>query len=74
VRSQRPKKIVLATALVSEDVAEELRPLVDELVVLFIPQNMYSIGQFYQNFPQITDEEVIKILHEKNGQSLGLSA
>lgn len=63
VRSYSPLKIVLATAVSSPDAAEQLRPLVDEFVTLYLPENMYSIGQFYSNFPQVTDEQVVEMLH-----------
>jgi putative phosphoribosyl transferase len=67
VRSSSPQKIILATAVASSPTAEQLRPLVDEFIALYLPQNMYSIGQFYEKFPQVTDEEVVEMLHEKGG-------
>lgn len=63
VRSCSPRKIVLATAVSSTEAAERLRPLVDEFVTLYLAENMYSISQFYNTFPQITDEQVLELLH-----------
>ena len=63
VRSCLPSKIVLATAVSSTEAAEQLRPLVDEFVTLYLAENMYSISQFYNTFPQITDEQVLELLH-----------
>lgn len=63
VRSYAPKKIVLATPVASIDAATTLELMVDEFIALYLPANMYSIGQFYKNFPQVTDDEVINLLH-----------
>lgn len=62
VRSQSPEKIILATPVSSVDAAEQIRPLVEELVVLYLPEVMFSIGEFYQSFPQVSDHEVIAML------------
>lgn len=63
VRSYVPKKIILATPVASLEAAEELSTLVEEVVCLYIPPEMASISQFYESFPQISDNEVINILH-----------
>lgn len=63
VRSCFPSKIILATAVASPEAAEQLSPLVDEFITLYMPEKMYSIRQFYRNFPQITHEQVVEILH-----------
>lgn len=62
VRSQSPEKIILATPVSSADAAEQIRPLVEELVVLYLPPMMFSIGEFYESFPQVSDHEVIAML------------
>ncbi len=62
VRSQSPERIILATPVSSIDAAEQIRPLVEELVVLYLPEMMFSIGEFYQSFPQVSDHEVIAML------------
>jgi putative phosphoribosyl transferase len=38
--------------------------LVDEVVVLHTSEWFFGIGQFYQQFPQVEDEEVITCLEE----------
>jgi putative phosphoribosyl transferase len=63
IRSLSPEKIILAIPVASQDAAVELRFLVDEFIVLFIPPLMYSIGQFYEEFEQVSDEEVILDIH-----------
>lgn len=69
VRAQGPAKIVLASAVASLSAAHKLEHLVDELVLLDTPSVFFSVGQFFNDFPQVTDEEVVRILHGKEEQT-----
>lgn len=70
VRSQSPKKIILAVPVSSEDAARKIKPLVDELIGLYITPYMSSVGQFYSSFEQVSDEDVIQIFHgEKSAEA-----
>lgn len=62
LKSQKVKKIILAVPVAPPEVVEKLRPLVDEFVCLDQPEFFAAVGQFYQEFPQVSDETVIKIL------------
>ena len=56
---------------------ENIKPLVDKLVCLYAPANFSSVGQFYQNFSQVDDDEVTAILRAKearDGDETGLAA
>lgn len=57
-------RIVLATAVVPPDTADRLRDEVDELVVLKTPEPFWSVGGFYEDFEQVSDEEVRALLDE----------
>ena len=59
-----PKKIILAVPVAPKDTAERFRNLVDKVIVLETPPNFYAVGQFYQDFPQVTDEEVVQLLQK----------
>ena len=48
---------------------KELEKQADRVVCLFTPESFYAIGEFYSDFSQTTDEEVINILQKK--RSLG---
>lgn len=63
VRAQGASQIILATPVSSTEAAAEIKRLVDEFIVLDIPAMFYAVGQFYVNFPQVTDEDVEDILH-----------
>ena len=39
---------------------------VDETICLLVPYNFQAVGQFYEAFFQVTDQEAIRILEETN--------
>lgn len=62
LRKKKVKKIVLAVPVAPMDTANDLKKYVDTLVVIYTPEYFGSVGQFYKNFNQVTDEEVKKYL------------
>lgn len=62
IRNQDPKKIILAVPVAPPDSVEKLRSQVDELICLRIEPDFWAVGQFYQEFPQVEDEEVIELI------------
>ena len=43
---------------------EKIKKNVDEVIVLFVPEQFYGVGGFYEDFKQVSDQEVIEILNE----------
>ena len=64
VQKQRPQLIVVAVPVAPFAAIDKLRSMVDEVVCLLIPSFFQSVGQFYRQFDQVNDEEVIKLLQE----------
>jgi putative phosphoribosyl transferase len=64
VRAGRPKSLVLATPVAPPGALESLRAECDEIVCLEVRRDFMAIGQFYHDFRQIADEEVVSILNE----------
>jgi len=63
VKHQRPQRLVVAVPVGPKDTTEELKQKVDEIIVLVTPPEPFgSIGQYYESFPQITDQEVINLM------------
>lgn len=69
VRKLNPKKIVVAAPVASPPSISKIESIADEIVVLLTPQNFMGVGQFYYNFSQVEDEEVILQLKEANANS-----
>ncbi len=61
-RAKAPARLVCAVPVASPDSLERVRPYCDELVCLEVPPEFYAVGQFYGEFRQIEDEEVVELL------------
>lgn len=62
LKSKKAKKIILAIPVAPPEVVEKLKPMVDKIICLDQPEFFAAVGQFYREFEQVTDDEVIKIL------------
>lgn len=70
VRKQGPARIIIAVPVIPEETLDLLKNEADDIVYLDIPEFFYAIGQFYKEFEQVEDPEVIKLLNEYwQGQS-----
>lgn len=64
VRSQHPKKIIVASPVTSPGAARLIREEADQLITLGTPSDFFSISQYYEQFPQVTDEDICRILRD----------
>lgn len=62
VRQQQPARIVIAVPVASAYTCDELRKEVDELVCPLAPEELYGIGLWYEQFPQLGDDDVRGLL------------
>lgn len=62
LRKQEPQKIVIAVPVASINAVRKLSKEVDDIVVVFIPPVFSGVGAFYDDFEQVTDDEVIYYL------------
>lgn len=62
VRKKHAKRIVVAIPVAPQALIPKIRPEVDEVVVLDTPNEFSAVGQFYKDFRQISDEEVVELL------------
>lgn len=65
LKHENPKKLVIAVPVASRQAAKRLGEEVDEFVCAWIPSHFRSVGEFYADFGQISDEEVITMLSPK---------
>lgn len=70
LRAQHPARIVGAVPAAAPDVCEAFRSEVDEIVCAITPEPFYGVGRWYEDFSQVTDEEVRMLLEEANHQYL----
>jgi putative phosphoribosyl transferase len=66
IRKMNPKRIIIAIPVAPNETVELLKNEVDQVVTILIPptSNFTSVAQFYDNFEEITDDEVVKIMKE----------
>lgn len=62
IRGQSPSRLVVAVPVAPKETCEALRAEVDEVVCLATPDPFHSVGSWYEDFRQFTDEEVRQML------------
>lgn len=71
VRRHRPRRLVLAVPVAAPDSVQRLREEADEVVCLLTPALLYGVGQWYDDFSQVSDAEVIAALEDAAGAGDG---
>jgi len=66
LRSRKPARLICAIPVSPPETLRKIHPLADQVVCLDAPDNFRAVGQFYVNFPQVDDEEVINILQNQH--------
>lgn len=62
LRAQGPARIVVAVPVAAQSSCEEFADVVDEIVCAETPESFMSVGQWYEDFSQTSDEEVRRLL------------
>ena len=65
VRQHHPQRLVCAIPVASPDALAQIKPLADETVCLHAPEDFMAVAQFYQQFPQVDDAQVMASLQTK---------
>lgn len=64
IKKMNPKKIILAVPVGPPDTTSRFRQEVDDLICIYEPIDFYAVGGYYEDFSQISDEEVIDLLQK----------
>jgi putative phosphoribosyl transferase len=62
IRSQQPRRLVVAVPVAPRVTCDELRDEVDEVICARTPEPFRSVGEWYENFEPTSDEEVRRLL------------
>lgn len=68
VRQLGPAAVVVAVPVAPPDAVDALRQEVDDVVAVLTPERLSSVGQWYGDFSQTTDEEVRALLVRAAGR------
>ena len=62
VRARKPQKIVVAIGVAPLQSLAQIRAEADEVVCLYAPADFYAVGQFFDDFSEVTDDMVVAAL------------
>jgi predicted phosphoribosyltransferase len=62
LRQLNAARIVVAAPVIATSACREIQHQADEVIAVMIPERFYAVGQWYQDFSQISDEEVRELL------------
>jgi predicted phosphoribosyltransferase len=68
-RARGAAKVILAVPVAPAEAVARLRQEADEVRVLDTPEPFYAVGQWYESFPQVSDERVVELLRAHPGGS-----
>ena len=60
LRSRKPRSIIVAVPVAASEAVRELHPLVEEFIVLHVPSSFGAVGEWYEDFAEVSDEEVLR--------------
>jgi len=70
LRSSLVRKVVIALGVAPPSSMWVLSQHADDLVVLLVPEPFAAVGQWYDDFSQVTDEEVVRLLRHAHRPSI----
>lgn len=64
IRQRNPAQVIIAVPVGAPDTCREMEAFADEVVCTRTPEPFSAVGQWYLDFDQISDEEVMDLMHE----------
>lgn len=64
----KPASIIIAVPVAARETYEEMVKIVDKIICPLRPMNFYAVGLWYENFPQVSDNEVIALLEKSQAR------
>lgn len=62
VREQNPAKLIAAVAVLPPYTLKQIKKYADEVIYLDAPEDFFAVGQYFDDFSQVTDDDVVGIL------------
>lgn len=67
-KKKKAKKIIVAVPVAGESVADNIKKMVDEIIVLEKPKFFQAVAQAYENWYDVSDREVLEIMEKYNAK------
>lgn len=71
LRNRDPAELICAVPVAPPETIKKLHGKADRIVCLSVPEDFYAVGQYYRDFPQVDDDEVIACLAGSNRHGAG---
>ena len=68
VRARKPARLIAAAAVASRETLRKIASEADETICLEVPAWFYAVGQFFEDFSQVSDEQVMAIMLESSSR------
>lgn len=65
-RALGAEKVVVAVPVGSKEAVEDLSKFADQVICLEVPENFFAVGEWYEDFSAVTDEEVVQLLSKSD--------
>lgn len=73
IHNQGAKQIILSVPVIARSTYYNLLSKTDELICLLMPDQFNAVGEFYDSFPQVSDETVMKVLEKSRAENINQS-
>jgi putative phosphoribosyl transferase len=70
-RRQGSERVVIAVPVASRLAVDELKEVCDDLLTVAVPEPFFAVGEWYRDFAQTTDDDVVELLRKAAGRSVG---
>jgi len=70
VRKSGPAKIVVAIPVSSVSAHRKVKEAADEVICLYTSADFYAVGQYYENFAEVSDETVAQLLRKAAAETV----
>ena len=70
-RAHGATRVVLAVPVASRAALASLREVCDEVFCVEVPEPFYAVGEWYRDFSQTTDDQVVDLLRRAAGEDIG---
>ena len=66
VRGKKPTRLIAAVAVAPLSTLKRMQDEADEVACLEAPAHFYAVGEFFEDFSQVSDEDVVEILRQSS--------
>ena len=66
IRKQKPTKLIIAVPVAPPQTVKALKQEADIIEVIANPSDFNAVGEFYENFNPVTDDQVMKVMQNRS--------